>query len=67
MMAGDRERKYRGHALPAQAVTERAGHRSSGASGVHDDQNSRKYRTGKTNRVGGRSARRQAAIDGDEA
>jgi len=55
-------KKYRGHALPAQAVAERAGLAASGASGVHDDQKARVHRTGETNRIGSRSARTRAAI-----
>lgn len=57
--------KYRGHAMPAQAVAERAGLRSSGAAGVHDDQKARVHRTGQTNRIGSRSARTRAAVASD--
>lgn len=59
--------KVRPHALPAQAVRERAEHRRSGAAGVHDDQKARVHRTGRTNRVGSRSARRRAAIAADQS
>ncbi len=57
--------RYR-HALPAEAVRERAEHARSGASGVHADQQARAYRTGDTNRVGSRSARVRAAIRAEE-
>jgi hypothetical protein len=53
------------HALPAEAVRERAEHARSGAAGVHADQRARAYRTGATNRVGSRSARVRAAIRAD--
>lgn len=53
------------HALPAEAVRERAEHARSGAAGVHADQRARSYRTGATNRVGSRSARVRAAIRAD--
>lgn len=53
------------HALPAEAVRERAEHARSGAAGVHADQQARTYRTGATNRVGSRSARVRAAIRAD--
>jgi hypothetical protein len=53
------------HALPAEAVRERAEHARSGAAGVHADQQARAYRTGATNRVGSRSARVRAAIRAD--
>jgi hypothetical protein len=56
--------RYR-HALPAEAVRERAEHARSGAAGVHDDQRARVYRTGATNRVGSRAARVRAAIRAD--
>lgn len=56
-------KSYRGHALPSEVVRDRQLKYSSGAAGVHDDQNSRRYRAGgKTNRVGSRSARRAAAV-----
>lgn len=57
--------RYR-HALPAEAVRERAEHARSGAAGVHADQRARAYRTGATNRVGSRSARVRAAIRADQ-
>ena len=50
------------HALPAEAVRERAAHRRSGAAGVHADQRTRVLRTGSTNRVGSRSAQTRAAV-----
>jgi hypothetical protein len=59
--------KYRGYAMPAAAVAERAGLRSSGAAGVHLDQTARMHRTGQTNRIGSRSSRRAAAIRSEES
>ncbi|GAB3161431.1 hypothetical protein GCM10027059_11560 [Myceligenerans halotolerans] len=61
---GRKKSRHR-HALPAEAVRERAEHARSGAAGVHADQNARAYRTGATNRVGSRSARVRAAIRSD--
>lgn len=58
---------YRGHALPAEAVTERAAHRASGAAGVHADQTTRRKGVARTNRVGSRSSLRRAAIEDDRA
>lgn len=58
-------KQARGHALPADAVRERAEHRRSGAAGIHADQTTRAHRTGRTNRIGSRSARRRAAIAAD--
>ncbi|GAA1857244.1 hypothetical protein [Myceligenerans crystallogenes] len=60
-------KRTQGHALPADAVRERAEHRRSGAAGVHADQTARAHRTGRTNRIGSRSARRRAAIAGEAA
>lgn len=54
-------------AVPDNVVKARAELRRSGASGIHADQNARRHRAGKTNRVGNRSARRNAAIAADLA
>ena len=55
------------HALPAQAVRERHALYSSGASGVHTDQQARRNgAVGATNRVTTRRERRQAAIADQE-
>lgn len=59
--------RYRGHALPAEVVTERASHASSGAAGVHADQSTRRKGTVRTNRVGSRSSLRRAAVEDDRA
>lgn len=54
------------YALDRRVVAERMAHRSSGAAGVHADQNARRVRAGgRTNRVGTRSAARRAAIRAD--
>lgn len=66
-MAANAGPKYRGYAMPAEAIAERAGLRSSGASGIHADQKARAYRTGQTNRIGSRSARTRAAVHADGA
>lgn len=51
------------YALPDEAVTERMQHRSSGAAGVHADQDARRHRAGgRTNRIGSRGAAKRAAI-----
>ncbi|MGC0252672.1 hypothetical protein [Pseudactinotalea sp. Z1748] len=51
------------YALDAGVVAKRMAHRSSGAAGVHADQNARRQNAGgRTNRVGSRSAARRAAI-----
>lgn len=50
----------------AEEITARVAHRASGAAGVHDDQNARRHRVGRTNRVGSRSARRRGAIEDDQ-
>ena len=65
-MASKRSR-YRGHALPAESVTERAAHAASGAAGVHADQTTRRKGVARTNRVGSRSSLRRAAIEEDRA
>lgn len=57
--------KYRGHALPAEAVAERAAHAASGAAGVHADQSTRRKGVARTNRVGSRSSVLRAAIADD--
>ncbi len=51
--------------LPEELIRQRTELARSGASGVHDDQKSRRYRVGVTNRVGSRSARNRAAIKAD--
>lgn len=54
--------KYSGYAMNHEAVVERHNHRSSGASGVHSDQNSRRRGVARTNRVGSRSSAKRVAI-----
>ncbi|MFI2364412.1 hypothetical protein [Promicromonospora sp. NPDC019610] len=66
MSSNNKNRARHKHALPAEAVRERAEHARSGAAGVHADQQARAYRTGATNRVGSRSSRVRAAIQADE-
>lgn len=65
-MAGKKKSRYRGHALPAEVVAERAAHAGSGASGVHADQSTRRKGTVRTNRVGSRSSLRRAVIADDD-
>lgn len=49
--------------LPAETVAAMVRHAQSGASGVHDDQKTRKTNAGgRTNRVGSRSSAKTAAI-----
>lgn len=54
-------------ALATEIVHQRHAHRSSGAAGVHADQNSRRVRAGRRNRIGSRSAQRRWAIKHDIA
>ena len=54
-------------ALAAEVVRQRHEHRSSGAHGVHADQNSRRVRAGRRNRIGSRSAQKRLAIKHDLA
>lgn len=61
-----RKKPSTGFKLPEELVSQRVDFASSGAAGVHADQNSRRHRAaGRTNRVGSRrNARRVAASDG---
>ncbi|MPV51021.1 hypothetical protein GCG21_13600 [Pseudactinotalea sp. HY160] len=62
-MSARRRPSKPGFELPESLVSGRMQHRSSGAAGVHADQNARRLRAGgRTNRVGARSSQRRAAI-----
>ncbi len=65
-MAAKNDRRPRGFALPEELVSRRVDFASSGAAGVHADQQARRHRTGQTNRVGSRSARLRAALRAED-
>lgn len=48
--------------MSGDEVTAMVAHRQSGAAGIHADQRTRRTGTGRTNRVGSRSAARREAI-----
>ncbi len=50
------------HALPAEAVRERAEHARSGAAGIHSDQHTRREGALRGNRSRTRAARLRAAV-----
>lgn len=56
------KKKTSGIALPDDVISRRLGLYASGAAGVHADQQTKTYATGRTRRVGSRSARLRAAI-----
>lgn len=60
---GNKNRPVAPGPAPKDVLAARLGRRSSGAAGIHADQNARHVgAAGHTNRVGSRSARRAAAI-----
>ena len=62
-MAKKRRKSTHAFELPDTLIADRMAHRSSGAAGVHADQQARRVAAGgRTNRVGSRSAARRAAI-----